>query len=42
MQQNTWPRQPFCYMIQHYDAYFKIARLQKYPKISIEKTLHNY
>jgi hypothetical protein len=40
MQQNTWPYQAFCYMIQHCNAYFKIVRLQK-SKISIEK-VHQY
>jgi hypothetical protein len=36
MQQNTWRHQTFCYMIQHYNAHFKIVRLQK-PKTSIKK-----
>jgi hypothetical protein len=36
MQQNTWRHQTFCYMIQHYNAHFKIVRLQK-SKTSIKK-----
>jgi hypothetical protein len=39
MQQNTWRYQAFCYMIQHYNAYFKIVRLQK-SKISIKMSLN--
>jgi hypothetical protein len=39
MQQNTWRYQTFCYMIQHYNAYFKIVRLQK-SKISIKMSLN--
>jgi hypothetical protein len=40
MQQNTWRYQAFCYMIQHYNAYFKIVRLQKTSKISIKMSLN--